>query len=61
MEEDNLPVPTIRKELKYDQSHDAMILLVRRYFEQELRTEHRTNLTKIFFTIQPLRQEYQNR
>ena len=47
MEEDDFPVPTIRKERKYDQSHAAMILRVRRYFEEELRTGHRINLKKI--------------
>ena len=42
-----LPGSTIRKERKYDQSHAAMILHVRRYFEQELSTGHRINLKKI--------------
>ena len=46
-EDDNFPVPTIRKERKYDQSHAAMILRVRRYFEQELRAGQRIKLKKI--------------
>ena len=44
MDEDNIPIPTIRKERKYDQSHAGMILRVRRYFEEELRRGHRINL-----------------
>ena len=47
MEEENLPVPTIRKQRKNDQSHAAMILRVRRYFEQELRTGHLIDQMKI--------------
>lgn len=48
MIEDNLPIPTILKERKYNLSNSAMVLRVKRYFEQELRTGHRIKLKKIF-------------
>ena len=47
MEKDNLPVLNIREERKYEQSHVAMILRVRTYFEEELRTGHRIKLKKL--------------
>ena len=47
MQEESFPVPTIRKERKYDQSHGAMILRMRKHFELELKTGHNINLKKI--------------